>query len=184
MTIASVMSWAGEHWLLLGLALVTLLILMKVYRRLRRIMRRRRPVRLHPKLQKYGSTGWNPVPHEPTEELTAQRRAEAEHIIATSSTEAIAGYEIMEQVEAVYVDGFIRPEEALEGLKAVAAMKGANAMTNVRRERGSDRRCSASGDAVIVRKTAASVSAEPPSDAAELVDEDSAGDLDETGERA
>ena len=162
----------------LALALVTLLILMSVYRRLRRVIRRRRPVRLHPKLQKYGAEH-----AQPTEELTAQRRTEAERIIATSSTEAIAGYDVMEQVEAVYVDGFIRPEEALEGLKAVAAMKGANAMTNVRRERGSDRRCSARGDAVIVRKTAASAGPELPSDAVEPSDEDLVDDLDEAGER-
>jgi len=173
------MSWASENWVLLALALVTLLILGNVYRRLRLMIRRRRPVRLHSKLQKYGAEH-----AQPTEELIAQRRIEAEQIIATSSTEAIAGYEIMEQVEAVYVDGFIRPEEALEGLKAVAAMKGANAVTNVRRERGSDRRCSASGDAVIVRKTAASVSAERPGDAAELIDQDLVDDLDEAGERA
>ena len=177
--IESVMSWTGDHKWLLALAVVTLLILRSVYRRLRRMIRRRRPVRLHPKLQKYGAEHT-----QPTEELIAQRRTEAEQIVATSSTEAIAGYEITEQVEAVYVDGFIRPEEALEGLKAVAAMKGANAVTNVRRERGSDRRCSASGDAVIVRKTAASVSTERPGDAAESIDQELVDDLDETGERA
>jgi len=54
----------------------------------------------------------------------------------------------------------------------------------VRRERGSDRRCSASGDAVIVRKTAASVSTERPGDAAESIDQELVDDLDETGERA
>ena len=42
--LGSVMSWVGDNWLLLALALVTLLILMSVYRRLRRVIRRRRPV--------------------------------------------------------------------------------------------------------------------------------------------
>ena len=73
-------------------------------------------------------------------------------IVATSSTDGIMGYEIVEQVEAVFVDGFRRPEEALQGLKAVAAMKGANAVTNVRQERAASGDCCVSGDAVIVRK--------------------------------
>jgi uncharacterized protein YbjQ (UPF0145 family) len=176
--LGSALSWAGEHkLLLLALALVTLLILMRGYRRLRRVMRRRRPVRLHPKLQKYGAEH-----AQPTEALIQKRRIEAEHIIATSSTGAIAGYEIVEQVEAVYVDGFIRPEDALEGLKAVAAMKGANAVTNVKRERGSDRRCSASGDAVIVKRMAG-IAATQPARGDDPTDEDLVDDLDEGGDR-
>lgn len=129
---------------LVGVA--ALLLFAWVRHKVRRWVRRRRGV-LHPNLQKYaGAAG------EPDERLTAQRRAEAARVVATSSGAAIAGYEIMEQVEAVFVDGFRRPEEALEGLKAVAAMKGANAVTNVRHERNAAGRCSAAGDAVIVRK--------------------------------
>jgi uncharacterized protein YbjQ (UPF0145 family) len=128
-------------------ALVALLAALLIYRRVRRAIRRRRPVRLHPKLQKYGQAYG-----EPDEAFLAKRRAEAEKIIATSSTPTIAGYEIIEQVEAVYMDGLRKPEDALEGLKAVAAMKGANAVANVQHSRGSDGKYVASGDAVIVRK--------------------------------
>jgi hypothetical protein len=131
----------------LAVALVLLLIGMAVYRKIRRAIRRRRPVRLHPKLQKYGE-----VYGEPDERLLAQRRAEAEKILATSTSMAIVGYEVLEQVEAVYVDGFRKPEDALEGLKAVAAMKGANAVINVHRCRGEQGRHAAGGDAVVVRR--------------------------------
>jgi hypothetical protein len=131
----------------LAVALVLLLIAVAIYRRIRRAIRRRRPVRLHPKLQKYGE-GYG----QPDEQLLAQRRTEAEKILATSPSVAIAGYEVLEQVEAVYVDGFRRPEDALEGLKAVAAMKGANAVINVQRCRGEQGRHAVGGDAVIVRK--------------------------------
>lgn len=121
------------------------LFLLWLIRRIGRRMRRRRPARLSPKLQHYGQTP----------EVAQARRQEAAKIIATSSTGQIVGYHTVEQVEAVFVDGFRRPEEALEGLKAAAAMKGANALTNVHTERTSAGRCSASGDAVIVRKVQA-----------------------------
>ena len=102
----------------------------------------RRP-RIHPRLQKYAG---------PDAEYAQKRRAEAAKILATSSTQNIAGYDIKEQVEAVYVDGFRRPEEAVEGLKAVAAMKGANAIINLKHERTAAGKCSADGDAVVVEK--------------------------------
>lgn len=129
-------------------------------RRIRRFFRRREPPRIHPKLQKYGEQ-YGVV----DEEVAAKRRAEAEHIIATSSTGDIAGYDLVEQVEAVFVDGFRRPEEAIEGLKAAAAMKGANGVTNVNHDRNASGRCSASGDAVIIRKHLPAVAppSEPPS---------------------
>lgn len=113
-------------------------ILWKVVQYARHRQRRARPVRLHPNLQKYAAPG----------QLASERRKEASKIAATSSTGEIAGYEIVEQVEAVFVDGFVRPEEALEGLKAAAAMKGANAVINVRQERSSPGRYGAAGDAV------------------------------------
>ncbi len=119
-------------------------------RKIQKFFRRRRPPTIHPKLQKYGQHYG-----EPDEKLTAQRRAEAEKIVATSTTAAITGYEIIEQVEAVYVDGFRSPEDATEGLKATAAMKGANAVTNVQQQRTASGICAASGDAVIVQKFSA-----------------------------
>lgn len=125
---------------LLGVALLALFWLV---RKLRRAIRRSRPARINPKLQKY-------APEE--SELAAKRRAEADRILATSSTSTIAGFEIERQVEAVFVDGFRRSQEAVEGLKAVAAMKGANAVINMRHERSADGRCGATGDAVIVRR--------------------------------
>lgn len=145
-------------------AVVALLLVRWMYRKARRAYFHRHP-KIHPKLRKY-SGGLD----QASEEVTAQRRAEAEHIVTTSSTANIAGYEIVEQVEAVFVDGFRRPEEALEGLKAVAAMKGANAVTNVKHERNASGECNASGDAVIVQKRAAATI--PDADTTETDDTD------------
>jgi hypothetical protein len=138
------------------LILVALLLVIWTYRRLVRAIKRMRKPRLHPKLQKYGA-GYG----EPSEAVLKRRRAEAAKILATSSTSDIKGYELIEQIEAVYVDGFRRPEDALEGLKAVAAMKGANAVTNVRHEHGPSGKCSATGDAVIVARHGEEKSATP-----------------------
>ena len=103
----------------------------------------RRMPKIHPRLQKYAG---------PDAEYARKRREEASRIVATSSTQNIAGYEIVEQFETVFVDDFRRPEEAIEGVKAVAAMKGANAIVNLKHDRTLAGRSSASGDAVIVRK--------------------------------
>lgn len=133
--------------IIMAAALVALVILLRTFAFFRHFGRRRR-IRLNPKLAVYGGG-----PDDPgREELAAQRRVEANKIVATSSTTTVAGYDIIEQIEAVFVDGFRRPEEALEGLKAAGAMKGANAIVNVRQSRGSLGKCSASGDAVVVRK--------------------------------
>jgi hypothetical protein len=126
--------------------LVALLALSVATRKLRRYLRRRRPAQLHPRLQKYGGV------QQESERLTAQRRTQAEKIRATSTTGTIVGYEIIEQIEAVMVEGFARPEDALEGLKAVAAMKGANAVVNVRQENAVKGRFGATGDAVVVQR--------------------------------
>jgi hypothetical protein len=123
--------------------LVGLLILRSAVRGVRRRLRRRHPPRLNPKLQQYGDQA----------DLVRARREEAAKIVATSTTDRIVGYTIVEQVEAVVVDGFRRPEEAIEGLKAAAALKGANAVTRVHTERTSSGRCCARGDAVIVSKS-------------------------------
>lgn len=134
-------------WWLLGL--VSVLVALWLARKVLRFIRRRRPPKLHPKLQRYGDAS---AEASSPLDLAARRHAEAARIVATSSTAEITGYEILEQIEAVYVDGFRKPEEALEGLKAVAGMKGANAVIRVRQERSSGGRCTASGDAVVVRK--------------------------------
>ncbi|MHC5108600.1 MAG: hypothetical protein ACYTHJ_01830 [Planctomycetota bacterium] len=127
---------------LIGIAAMVLAVLAFMLRRLARMFRPKRRPSLHPKLQQYG---------EPDPELVAKRRAEAERIIATSSTDAIAGYEIVRQIETVFVDGFRKAEDALEGLKATAAMKGANAVSNVRHERGNRGKWTAAGDALVIR---------------------------------
>lgn len=115
------------------------LVLLQRWRR----SRRRRSATLHPSLARYAG---------PDSELAQQRRQAAARILTTSSSGHLSGYEIVEQIEAVYVDGFRAPGEALEGLKATAALKGANALTNVRHERTASGKCSASGDAVIAQR--------------------------------
>lgn len=126
-----------------------LLLLFWAVRKVRRIVRRRRPARVAEHLQAYASG--SPFASE-SADVIARRKAAAAAIVATSSTSDITGYEIIEQIEAVYVDGFRRADDALEALKAAAAMKGANAIVRVRHERNAAGRCSASGDGVIVRK--------------------------------
>jgi len=129
------------------IVLVVLVVILWVFRRITRFFRRRRGPVIHPKLQKYGQNQTLP-----SVEMTNKRRAEAAKVVATSSMIEIVGYEIVQQVEAIFVDGFRCPEDAFEGLKAMAAMKGANAVINVRHERGTADRCRAQGDAVLVRK--------------------------------
>lgn len=136
------------------LVLFALAVLAWVVRKIRRRRRRHHSVTLHPRLQRYGETA-----ARQKEELKTKRRAEAARIVATSSGGAIAGYDIIEQIETVFVDGFGNPEDAVEGLKAVAAMKGANALINIRYERTSDNHYSASGDAVIAEKRGAAAPA-------------------------
>lgn len=100
-----------------------------------------RPVQIHPNLAKYAGED---------DPGAQQRRQMAARIRSTSSSDQVPGYKIIQAVEAMYVDGFRTPTEAMEGLKAAAAEKGANAVINVRHERSSLGRCSASGDAVVV----------------------------------
>jgi hypothetical protein len=128
-----------QHPALVGA--VVLIVGLYLWRRIRHWRRLRRPAQLNPNLAKYGGSG---------AALTEEQRREAEHIVATSSTESIAGYELIRQIEAVYVDGFRHPEEALLGLKAAAALKGANAVIHVSHSRSSTGRFAASGDAVVV----------------------------------
>lgn len=141
--------------------LVGVLVLFWAVRKVRRAVRRRRPPRVAEHLQAYASGTAAPAGND---DLIARRKAAAAGIVATSSTSEITGYEIIEQIEAVFVDGFRRAEEALEALKAVAAMKGANAVVRVKQERNAAGKCSASGDGVVVRKhvLAGSDRAAPP----------------------
>jgi len=72
-------------------------------------------------------------------------------IIATSSTDSIAGFEIVRQIEAMFTDGHPTPGKAVEHLKAAAAEKGANAVINLNSAQPPSGKCVAHGDAVIVR---------------------------------
>ncbi len=78
----------------------------------------------------------------------------AGRIVSTSSTTTIAGFEIVRQIEAVFADGHPSQSKAVEALKALAAEKGANALTNLRSERLPSGKCVAQGDAVVVRPVA------------------------------
>jgi len=120
-----------------AVALLALAAALKILAGLWHFVRRRRQPEIHPRLQKYAG------PDETTLRLAGQ-------IVATSSTQEIPGYRIVRAIDALYVDGFRTPAEALLGLKAAAAEKGANAVINVRHERTSLGRCCASGDAVLV----------------------------------
>jgi hypothetical protein len=124
------------------LVLVGLVVAQRIYRRIRRLRRDRRPVELNPKLQKYA--GRSPADHETV-------RLGAEKIIATSSTGQIVGYEVVRQIEAVFVEGHRLPEEAVAAIKAAAGRLGANAIINLTHQRTAAGRCAAQGDAVVVR---------------------------------
>ncbi|GMU24504.1 MAG: hypothetical protein AMXMBFR13_45780 [Phycisphaerae bacterium] len=123
------------------LALVALLILQRAGRGLSRAIRRRRAPMIHPKLQKYN------IDHA---ELDRQRRELAAGIVATSTGSRLAGFRIVRQVEAVFVEGYRTPEDAVIALKAAAAERGANAILNVHTDRSVAGRCTASGDAIVV----------------------------------
>jgi hypothetical protein len=124
-----------------AIGVIGLVILRTVWRRFTTILRRRRPPTIHPSLQKYN------VDHV---ELDRKRREMAVGVVATSTGNRLAGFRIVRQVEAVFVDGLRTPEEALIALKAMAVERGANALLNVHTERTAGNRCSASADAVVV----------------------------------
>jgi len=85
------------------------------------------------------------------EKRQAQRDRLATRIIATSSTNTIAGFTIVRQIEAVFTDGHAAQSQAVQALKAEAAEMGANALINLISERPPSGKCVARGDAVIVR---------------------------------
>lgn len=131
--------------LIIVAALVALLVLQRLTRfigRLFRAVRRRgKPATLHPKLQSYGGHS--------DEELESDR-VTAAGIIATSLTATVAGYEIVRQVEAVFVEGYRTPNDATNALKAAAVRRGANAIINLLQQRTSAGKCAAQGDAVCI----------------------------------
>ncbi len=129
-------------WVILGAAAVLMLIILRLlWSALWRRIRRSRSPTIHPNLQKYN------VDHA---ELDRRRRKSAQAIVATSTGARLAGYHIVRQVEAVFVEGFRTPDDAMIALKADAADRGANAIVNVRTDRTAAGKCTASGDAIIV----------------------------------
>ena len=86
------------------------------------------------------------------QEREAENARLAEKIIATSSTSTIAGFEIVQQIEAVFIEGEKTPTAAVSAIKAQAARKGANGMINLQAARLPSGKCVANGDAVIVRR--------------------------------
>lgn len=135
--------WLEAHrWTIAGVA-TAFLVLVFVGRRASAAIRRRRPAaQLHPKLSRYGGLSDADV---------ARQREEAAKIVATSSSDRIAGYEIIRQIETVFVEGYRTSEEALLALKAAAGRLGANAIMNLSQQRTAAGRCSAQGDSVLIR---------------------------------
>ncbi len=135
-------NWLRSHQLELGIAVVVLLALAMLQRLWRGMRRRRKPAPLHPKLQPYAGR---------TDADIASEQFDASQIMATSSTPSVVGYQLIKQIEAVFVEGHRTPNEAVTGLKALAARKGANAIVNLSQSRTAGGRCTAQGDAVVVK---------------------------------
>ncbi len=137
--LAARVPWQTWLWIIgVGLALM---VLRRVWWVISRAIRRRRPVNIHPSLAKYNVD---------RVELQKRQRELAIQVIATSTSNRLAGYRLLRQVEAVFVEGFASPEDSLIALKATAADRGANAILNVKTEHTAAGRCTASGDAVVV----------------------------------
>ncbi len=134
--------------------LAALLILQRVAGAVGRAIRRSRPPTIHPKLQKYNVD---------SAELDRKRRELAVKVIATSTGGRLAGFRIVRQVEAVFVEGYRTPEDAIVALKAAAVERGANAVLNVQTDRTVAGRCTASGDAVVVAPMTAKMPERRPS---------------------
>ncbi|HOB73085.1 MAG TPA: hypothetical protein PKG54_01040 [Phycisphaerae bacterium] len=131
-----------RRWGLYALAgLIAYVILRRVAGAVLRAIRRSRPATIHPKLQKYN------IDHA---ELDRKRRELARGVVATSTGNRLAGFRMVRQVEAVFVEGYRTPEDAILALKAAAVERGGNAILNVRTDRSVAGRCTASGDAVVV----------------------------------
>jgi hypothetical protein len=148
-------------WIWIGCGLACWFVLRRAFSGVARAIRRRRPVRIHPSLQKYNVD---------RVELQKRQRELAAGVVATSTSNRLAGYRLLRQVEAVFVEGFSSPEDALVALKAAAVERGGNAILNVKTEHTAAGRCTASGDAVFVativsaapRPSSASPPVQPP----------------------
>lgn len=75
----------------------------------------------------------------------------AGRIEATSSTNRIAGFAIVRQIETVFSEGRPSSVTAVELVKAMAAQRGANALINLQTQQAPNGKWYASGDAVIVK---------------------------------
>ncbi len=138
--------WLVDHQMHLGYAVGVLVVLALLQRAARRRRRRRKPAALHPRLEAYAGR---------TDADLQADRLEAVKIVATSSTAAVAGYQIVQQIEAVYVEGYRTPTDAGMAIKAAAARKGANAIINISQQRTAGGRCTAQGDAVVIEPASA-----------------------------
>lgn len=141
--------WLKDHRIELLIVVAVLVALMMLQRMWRGIRRRRKPAPLHPRLQPYAGR---------SEADIAAEQIDAAKIIATSSTPTVVGYDLIKQIEAVYVEGHRTPNDAITALKAAGARKGANAIINLSQTRAAGGRCTAQGDAVVIRPGAASES--------------------------
>lgn len=137
----TVLNWLQNNTMLIVAVLGVLFVLLALQRMLRGIRRRRKPAQLHPRLQAYAGK---------TEADLAAEKADAAGIVATSSTGQIAGYQLVRQIEAVFVEGYRTPEEAVTALKARAARRGGNAIIHLHQSRTSGGKCTAQGDAVVI----------------------------------
>lgn len=88
------------------------------------------------------------------EQIIAQAEIEqaAARVIATSSTGGIAGYRIVRQIEAVFIEGAPSPAKAVEMLKATTGQMGGNAVIHLASQRMPNGKCVAQGDAVVVEE--------------------------------
>ena len=142
--IDTVFDWLGGNRRILVGIVVVLLVMLLLQRTWHRVRRRRKPAPLHPRLQAYAGR---------TESDLEAQRTLAAGIVATSSTPTAAGYDLIRQIEAVFVEGHRTPDDAVTALKALAVRKGANAIINLSQSRTAAGRCTAQGDAVLVRPT-------------------------------
>lgn len=89
----------------------------------------------------------------------------AERIEATSSTNRIAGFAIVRQIDTVFSEGRASSVSAVEMAKALAAQKGGNAIINLQIQQGPKGQWFATGDAVVVKVFGRPTDREPPGEA-------------------
>ncbi len=138
----ALLNWLQNNTFVVLGVLGILLVLLAMQRMLRGVRRRRKPAELHPRLQAYAGT---------TEADLEAEKADAAGIVATSSTGIVTGYEIKRQIEAVFVEGYRTPNDAIRALKAQAARRGANAIIHLSQSRSGAGKCVAQGDAVVIK---------------------------------